>query len=32
MKEQALARLQEPTDVAPRFQPTDTLGQFLESL
>ncbi|MBK5969105.1 MULTISPECIES: integrase [Thiorhodovibrio] len=33
MKEQALARLQEPTAVVPsRFQPTDALRQFLENL
>jgi hypothetical protein len=32
MKEQALARLQEPPAVVPRFQPTDALRQFLENL
>ncbi|WPL20549.1 hypothetical protein Thiofri_00648 [Thiorhodovibrio frisius] len=33
MKEQALARLQDPTAVVPsRFQPTDALRQFLENL
>ena len=32
MKEQALARLEEPTAVVPRYQPPDELLQFLEDL
>ena len=32
MKEQALARLQEPPTVVPRYRPPDELRQFLEDL
>ena len=32
MKEQALARLQEPPTVIPRYRPSDELRQFLEDL
>lgn len=32
MKEAALARLEAPTAVVPRYQPSDELRQFLEDL
>jgi hypothetical protein len=32
MKEQALARLEEPSTVVPRYRPSDELRQFLEDL
>jgi integrase len=32
MKEQALARLQEPANVSARYRPPDELRQFLEAL
>ena len=32
MKEQALARLEEPPTVVPRYRPPDELRQFLEDL
>ncbi len=32
MKEQALARLEEPPAVVPRYRPPDELRQFLEDL
>ncbi len=32
MKEQALARLEEPATVIPRYQPPDKLRRFLEDL
>jgi hypothetical protein len=32
MKEQALARLEEPPTAVPRYRPPDELRQFLEDL
>ena len=32
MKEQALARLEEPATVIPRYRPPDKLRRFLEDL
>ncbi len=32
MKEQALARLEEPPTVVPRYRPPDELRRFLEDL